>query len=126
MIFRSNSSFNPYLIIDLINSLLGKRFLEIQIYKKIFQNFNNIIPNDSIIIYISENQFWEKILNYYNNEIQTFSIFLNKNRFWDLKYCHSINKILFQKNFCLKILSQSLKMIFLNIKLLILILIFII
>ena len=97
MIFRSNNSFSPYLIIDLINSLLGKRFLEIQIYKKIFQKFNNIISNDSIIIYISENQFWEKILNYYNNEIQTFSIFLNKNRFWDLKYCHSINNDPFSK-----------------------------
>ena len=103
MILLSNNSFNYLLIFDLINSLLAKRYLQIQLYKKIFQNFNKIISKESKIIYVSENQFWEKILNYYNSDIETYSIFLNKNRYWDLKYCHTFDndnysKKLFPKN----------------------------
>lgn len=90
--------FNKDAIIDLNNSLLFKRYLEIEIYKIIFSNLNKLSLNQTKLIYISENQFWEKILLYENKSITSYAIFLNKNRYWDLKYCHTLNDNSLDKN----------------------------
>ena len=101
--------FNKDAIIDLNNSLLFKRYLEIEIYKIIFSNLNKLSLNQTKLIYISENQFWEKILLYENKSITTYAIFLNKNRYWDLKYCHTLNDNFLDKVYYLQLYNYFAK-----------------
>ena len=101
--------------IDILNTVVGKRLIEVEIYRKILQNLSKILPNNSKLIYVSENQYWEKILNFYLNDFETIAFIQNKNRFWDLKYCYVFESKI-QKFIFLKLLFASLKMISQNIK----------
>ena len=84
----NKSSLSHLNFIDILNTVVGKRLIEVEIYRKIFKNLSKILPNNSKLIYVSENQYWEKILNFYLNDFETIAFIQNKNRFWDLKYCY--------------------------------------
>ncbi len=106
ILFSNISSLSHLNLIDIFNTVIGKRLIEIEIYRKIFKNLSKILPNNSKFIYVSENQFWEKILNLYLNDFETIAFIQNKNRFWDLKYCYvydrKIQKIYLPKNIICK------------------------
>tara|TARA_B100000989_G_C19532840_1_gene471119 strand:+ start:7085 stop:8785 length:1701 start_codon:yes stop_codon:yes gene_type:complete len=94
-----NNIINYYFEDEIIKSTKGLHLFENLLFLKSFENMMNISKKKLDIIYLFENQSWEKILKKSSKSNSYYGFVHSTVRYWDLRYLSDTESINYDKNF---------------------------